>query len=251
MANQFDTLPDTYDDFTTTPFRVFLETPSVLGVLGDVRGAAVLDLGCGSGAYTRLVRQRGAARVSGLDVSEGMIAHARAREAAHPLGVEYFLGDLPDRLAGAFDLVLGVYVLPYAATRAELGGLCATAARALRPGGRFVTLPIHPCFRSGAVSYAPYGFRMTAVEPLADGSPVSLNLRFNGRDHDITARYWSRAALEDALREAGFTSPRFSDPVVSEEGIAEHGAAFWNDYLAHPHTVIIDCRKRSVRADER
>ncbi|MEU8540522.1 bifunctional class I SAM-dependent methyltransferase/GNAT family N-acetyltransferase [Streptomyces sp. NPDC048717] len=107
MTSRFDPLPDLYDDFTATPFRRFLETPSVLDVVGDLRGAAVLDLGCGSGAYTRLVRRNGAARATGLDVSPGMIGHARARETAAPLGIDYILGgELPDELAGTFDLVL-------------------------------------------------------------------------------------------------------------------------------------------------
>ncbi|MEU7025020.1 class I SAM-dependent methyltransferase [Streptomyces sp. NPDC046203] len=244
MTSQFDPLPDLYDDFTATPFRRFLETPSVLDVVGDLRGAAVLDLGCGSGAYTRLVRRNGAARATGLDVSPGMIGHARARETAAPLGIDYILGgELPDELAGTFDLVLGVYVLPYARTRAELRQLCATAARALRPGGRFVTLPVHPGYRPGAVSYARYGFTLTATTPPSDGSPVELRLRFGGHDWAVTARYWSRPLLEKTLRDAGFAPPRWNDPGVDDAGIAAHGSTYWRDYLAHPHTAIIDCRK--------
>ncbi|MFE7409473.1 class I SAM-dependent methyltransferase [Streptomyces laurentii] len=251
MSSQFDALPGTYDDFTTTPFRRFLETPSVLGAIGDLHGASVLDLGCGSGAYTRLVRQQGAARVTGMDVSPGMITHARARETVEPLGVDYLLGgDLPDALAGAFDLVLGVYVLPYARNRAELGRLCATAARALRPGGRFVTLPVHPGYRPGTVSYAPYGFQLTAAAPPTDGSPVLLHLRFGGHDRAVTARYWSKSALEKALSDTGFVEPRWTDPRVYEPGIAAHGSAYWHDYLAHPHTVIVDCRKSDCRKTE-
>ncbi|MFJ9417603.1 class I SAM-dependent methyltransferase [Streptomyces sp. NPDC101227] len=243
MTSQFDTLPATYEDFTATRFRTCLEIPSVRRALGDLGGAAVLDLGCGSGVYTRWVRRHGAARATGLDVSAGMIGHARAQEAADPVGVDYVLGALPDHLAGTFDLVLGVYVLPYATTHAELRQLCDTAAHALRPGGRFVTLPIHPGFRPGAVSYTSYGFRLTAREPLADGSPVTLNLCFQSHDETVTARFWTRATLEGTLRAAGFTCPRWTDPTVSEEGIAEHGEPYWRDYLTHPHMVITDCVK--------
>ncbi|WP_412074759.1 class I SAM-dependent methyltransferase [Streptomyces xanthophaeus] len=243
MTSQFDTLPDTYDDFTGTAFRTHLETPSVLRALGSLDGAAVLDLGCGSGVYTRLLKQQGAARATGLDISAGMIGHARAEEAAEPLGIDYVHGSLPDQLAGAFDLVLGVYVLPYATTRAELRQLCATASRALRPGGRFVTLPIHPGFSPGAVSYAPYGFTLTAPQPPGDGSPVTLNLRFAGHDECVTARFWTRATLEETLLEAGFTRPRWTDPSVTEQGIAVRGESYWRDYLTAPHTVIVDSVK--------
>lgn len=193
MTSQFDTLPSTYEDFTGTAFRTHLETPSVLTALGELHGMRVLDLGCGSGVYTRLLKQHGASHATGLDISAGMIDHARAQEAADPIGVDYLDGTLPDHLAGTFDLVLGVYVLPYATTPAELRELCGTAAAALRPGGRFVTLPIHPGFRPDAVSYARYGFTLAAAEPLADASPVTLNLRFDGHDDTVTARYWTRA----------------------------------------------------------
>ncbi|WP_316528215.1 class I SAM-dependent methyltransferase [Kitasatospora brasiliensis] len=245
MTSPFDTLPVTYDDFSAIPFRTHLETPSVLRALGDLRGAKALDLGCGSGFYTRLLRHRGAARVTGIDISTGMIAHARAEETARPLGVDYLLGDgtLPDHLAGTFDLVLGVYVLPYATTLAELRQLCTTAARALRPGGRFVTLPMHPDVRAGTISYAPYGFELTAAGPPADASPVLLHLRFPGHAPEaVTAYYWSRDTLEGALREAGFARPRWTELTVAEPGVAAHGEAYWHDYLAHPHTVIADCR---------
>ncbi|MGW4383227.1 class I SAM-dependent methyltransferase [Kitasatospora sp. NPDC004531] len=247
MTSPFDTLPAAYDDFSATPFRTFLETPSVLRALGDLRGTAVLDLGCGSGYYTRLLRRNGAARVTGADVSAGMVAHARAEEAARPLGVDYLLGALPEPRAGTFDLVLAVYVLPYATTRAELGRLCATAARALRPGGRFVTLPLHPAVRPHAVSYERYGFRLSSAVPPADvppvdGSAVVLNLHADPQP--VTARYWSREALELALRDAGFGSPRWTELAVTAPGVAAHGAAYWQGYLAHPHTVIVDCRKR-------
>lgn len=244
-SSQFDTLPSTYEDFTGTAFRTHLETPSVLTALGDLHGMRVLDLGCGSGVYTRLLKQYGAAHATGLDISAGMISHARAQEAADPIGVDYLDGALPDHLAGTFDLVLGVYVLPYATTPAELLELCSTAATALRPGGRFVTLPVHPGFRPDAVSYARYGFTLAAAEPLADASPVTLNLRFDGHDDTVTARYWTRATLDATLRRTGFARPRWSDPTVTGHGITAHGADYWHDYLSHPHTAIIDCAKES------
>jgi toxoflavin synthase len=42
---------------------------------------SVLDLACGEGFYTRLLRQTGAGRVVGVDLSAGMIALARQEEA--------------------------------------------------------------------------------------------------------------------------------------------------------------------------
>ena len=45
----------------------------------------MLDVACGEGFYTRMIRERGAARVTGIDLSQGMIDLARKQEAQHRL----------------------------------------------------------------------------------------------------------------------------------------------------------------------
>ena len=54
------------------------EWPSLRVLLPDVRGRRVVDLGCGFGWFCRWARTQGAAHVLGLDVSERMLARARA-----------------------------------------------------------------------------------------------------------------------------------------------------------------------------
>lgn len=58
-------------------------------------GAAVLDVGCGSGVYEEALLNAGASRVVGVDVSEGMLDLARRRLATHPRGssADFVLGD--------------------------------------------------------------------------------------------------------------------------------------------------------------
>ena len=48
--------------------------------LGDVNGKRALDVACGEGHYSRLLRQAGAEEVVGIDISERMIDLARASE---------------------------------------------------------------------------------------------------------------------------------------------------------------------------
>jgi 2-polyprenyl-3-methyl-5-hydroxy-6-metoxy-1,4-benzoquinol methylase len=50
-----------------------LEVPALLRLLADLAGADVLDLGCGFGDFARLARARGAASVTGVDISERML----------------------------------------------------------------------------------------------------------------------------------------------------------------------------------
>src|SRR5690606_34947468 len=54
------------------------EWPSLRALLPDPAGRRVVDLGCGFGWLCRWAREQGAAEVLGIDVSETMLARARA-----------------------------------------------------------------------------------------------------------------------------------------------------------------------------
>ncbi|MEV0187096.1 methyltransferase domain-containing protein [Kitasatospora purpeofusca] len=245
MSSQFDGLAQMYEDMFALPWRKHLESHSVLAALGHVRGERVLDLGCGTGLYSRLLKAHGADLVVGQDVSEGMLSYARAQEPAGHRGIEY-VHTLPPALEGTFDAVLGVYVLPYAEQYAELVELCAMAARALKPGGRFVTLPVNPDYDGRREYYERYGLRLFDAEPRFDASKVTLELEFGPYQETITARYWSREALEGALAEAGFTDIGWPPFQVSEPGMREHGRSFWGPYLRSPHAALITCVKAAA-----
>lgn len=142
-GTDFDDLAEAYERMATAlPLREHVEAHTLFALLGDVSGRAVLDLGCGSGLYTRTLRELGAASVAGVDSSEGMLGFARRRAAAEGMDISYFAreADAPPaegdpELDGRFDLVYSVYVLCYAPTRQALSGFCRTARRALRPEG--------------------------------------------------------------------------------------------------------------------
>lgn len=145
VDSQFDTAVAAYESsMEEMPFREHVEAYSFLNAVGDIVGRDVLDLGCGSGLYTRRLRRAGAARAVGVDESAAMVEHARRREEREGLGVEYLAANAADPDAGAlpgiaesFDVVTAVYVLPYASSREALHGFCMTARRrcARRAGG--------------------------------------------------------------------------------------------------------------------
>src|SRR5215216_4929538 len=93
MTTDYDAIAEQYKRSKLTPWRQYIEQYTFFEVLGDVAGLSVLDLACGEGFYSRLLRLRGAGRVVGVDVSEKMINLARAAEADDPLDIEYVVGD--------------------------------------------------------------------------------------------------------------------------------------------------------------
>lgn len=118
-----------------------LEMAAVLEFLGPLEGKRVLDAGCGDGTYSTAATERGAL-ATGADLSEDMLAAARARSAARGVAVDWRQGDVmalpfPD---SSFDRAMAVTLLclvpdPRAAVR-EL-------SRVLVPGGRIVIGELH------------------------------------------------------------------------------------------------------------
>ena len=60
-------------------YRDHIATPAFLNMLPPVDGLIGLDVGCGEGHNTQLIAQRGAV-ITGIDISETFIAHAKERE---------------------------------------------------------------------------------------------------------------------------------------------------------------------------
>ncbi len=117
-----------------------LEGPAMRAIVGDVRGLAVLDLGCGTGRHSAWLASAGAA-VTGVDFSEGMLAEARRKPGAE--AIRFVVHDLrrPLPFAAEFDLVVSGLVLEHLG---DLDGFFAEARRVLRPGGRAVVSAMHP-----------------------------------------------------------------------------------------------------------
>jgi SAM-dependent methyltransferase len=112
-------------------------------LLPDLRGLRILDLGCGFGWFCRWAREHGAASVLGIDVSERMLARARA-STADP-AITYLRADLEciELAEASFDLAYSSLALHYLG---NLGGLLASVFRALSPGGHLVFSVEHPVF---------------------------------------------------------------------------------------------------------
>lgn len=242
-AAQFEALADLYEDLSDWPFRRYIETPSVLAHIGDPTGIDVLDFGCGAGTYARLLKRGGARRVVGYDLADGMLDSARRRAAAEALDIE-FVSRLGPEHASTFDTVLAVYVLPYAQTLPELERMCFQMLAPLRPGGRLIALPIHPDYAPDPAYYEPFGFRMTpedSREPHRDGAAIRLDLFYQQRhDASVRAWYWSRNALESALRRAGAASVRWHPPQLQSAADAPPELA---SYIRRPHAAIVECRR--------
>src|SRR6185436_14369452 len=120
---------------------VHLEACHLPGLLGDVRGLDIADLGCGTGRHALRLSAAGA-RVTALDFSEGMLARARSKPGAG--AVRFIRHDLCEPLpldTASFDRVLCCLVLDHIA---PLEPFLRELARICRADGFIITSVIHP-----------------------------------------------------------------------------------------------------------
>jgi ubiquinone/menaquinone biosynthesis C-methylase UbiE len=88
------------------------EWPALRALLPELRGLRVLDLGCGFGWFCRWAREQGAAQVLAIDLSERMLARARATTA--DAAITYTRADMErlDLPEATFDLAYSSLALP-------------------------------------------------------------------------------------------------------------------------------------------
>ncbi|NND55266.1 MAG: class I SAM-dependent methyltransferase [Gammaproteobacteria bacterium] len=247
---QYDRFAADYQRTKDAPLRRHVEAYSFMQSLGDVRELRVLDLACGDGYYSRLIRQAGAAHVTGIDISTQMIALAEAQEQSAPLGIEYRCADVTDLAADtagelqSFDLASAAYLLHYATDESALRCMCASIANCLPSGGRLVAINENPMQPAAAdPGYTQYGFNKQFAEPRSEGSTIEY-MMVSGREMiRFDVRYYSAATYEAALRDAGFTDITWQPLRLSPDGITECGAEYWQAYLNNPPVVLLEARR--------
>jgi len=117
--------------------------PCAYRLMALKKGDAVLDLACGPGGFSRYLAQK-KVKITGLDTSEEMIRFARSRSEA---AVRFEQADAadPQALTGkTFDAVVCLLALQ---NIESLAPVMRNVNRWLKPGGRFVMVTTHPCFR--------------------------------------------------------------------------------------------------------
>ncbi|MEV5376692.1 class I SAM-dependent methyltransferase [Streptomyces nondiastaticus] len=240
---QYDRIGEDYELSKTLPLTWYVERPSVLALLADVRGKNVLDLACGTGVYTRHARRLGAARVLGVDISPKMIEACRAAEERMHLGVEYAVGDasaLP-RL-GEFDVLLAAYLFNYADSPEALERMARACARNLRAGGALRAFVAHPDFDFDRPLPERYGFSFEREPDPAHDGRIRVTAHTDPRI-SFSAYLPSGRAFEEAFAAAGFCDCSWETVQLSVDGELELGPAYWDDFRANPPWTVFHCAK--------
>jgi len=196
---------------TSDPDQIHWGTPGDAGpgagVLGDIGGKRLLDLGCGGGHYAAHLAREHRAVVDAIDVAPTQHQRALFQYGDVP-GVRFLLGDAVDHLyrCEPYDLVYSVHGLGYLHPHHSLPAL----HRGLHPGGRLVFSVLHTDFHRRP--------------PSSSLEPRQLTVQLKGLE-PLAVQLWvlSPQLWEDVLTDHGFTVEavdflhrQAGDPVVDQ-----------------------------------
>jgi len=208
------------------------------GLLGDVTGQNILEVGCGSAPCARWLLAQGA-RVVGLDLSKGMLRHARRANLVTGLMVPLVQASadqlpFPDL---TFDAACSAFgAIPFVA---DSGTVMREVARVLRPGGRWVFAVTHPMRWIFPDDPGPDG--LVAAQSYFDRTPY---LEIDGRGAATYVEY--HRTLGDFVRQidtAGLRLRNLIEPEWPADLTREWGQ--WSPLRGRlfPGTAIFCCVK--------
>jgi ubiquinone/menaquinone biosynthesis C-methylase UbiE len=202
-----------------------------------MHGLRVVDLGCGFGWFCRWARERGASQVGGYDVSERMLARARAT--TQDPAITYTRADLEHLQLpeSAFDLTYSSLAFHYVE---RLETLLAGVYRALVPGGRLVFSVEHPIYTAPtnpAWSVDAVGHKTWPIDGYLNEGARSTDWLTKGvvKQHRTIGTY---VAL---LLRCGFTISHVEEWGPTEAQIAAHPA--WADERQRPLFLLMAARR--------
>ena len=222
-------------------FNDCIETPILFGMLPDLKGKAVLDIGCGMGQHAKQFADMGAASVLGTDISEKMLAYARAHNSA--ANITYRLLAMEDigEITERFDLVTSSLVFDYAE---DFGELMRTIRGLMKDGAEFVFSMSHPIVTAWDGVYDRYTRTETGERLYANlrnyclEGPRKVDWVVNGYE----CYHRTVSTLINDLIAAGFVIGECREAHLSDE-MRERYPALFGGTIHRPEFIFFRCRK--------
>ncbi|GAA1091773.1 class I SAM-dependent methyltransferase [Nocardiopsis composta] len=195
--------------FVWGPEGLTEDDAALLGPRSALRGARVLEIGCGAAQCARWLAAQGA-RVVGVDIALGQLRHSRridGRTGARTPVAQADAQRLPFADA-SFDLACSSFgAFPFLP---DAPAALTEAARVLRPGGRLVFSVTHPVrwmfpddpTEAGMTVVQSYFDRRPYIEEDAQGRAVYV-------EHHHTLGDWTAAITAAGLRLTALTEPEW------------------------------------------
>ena len=244
MQTEFNKIARRYKNAATNNvLRHYSFVPTFLRLLRKIKRSTVLVLACGEGFYARFIKQEGAVKVVGVDVSSKMIFLARQEEKAKPLGIKYFNYDVKKfPKIGNFDLVTATFLLCFADSKENLLKMCKNIYKNLKKGGKFTSINNNPLIPLKFDK--KYNLTIKGKKHLKEGDILMVTI-YKGDKKICSFKnyFWKKETYNQALRQAGFKIIKWHKPIIAKEGFKKFGRDFWKQYLNKSPFMAIECIK--------
>lgn len=214
------------------------EWPAFQALLPDLADKCVLDLGCGFGWHCRYARKQKARSVVGVDLSEQMLAQAKAL--TNDSGIQYRRSAVEDFefQDSVFDVVISSLALHYVE---GLGVVCHNVYRALAVGGTFVLSVEHPVFTARAAQEWYLSADGERLHWPIDGYHEEGIRHTRWMADDVIKYHRTVATYVNTLIDSGLRITRLLEPGVSVERVIERPEL--KDERRRPIFLVIAARK--------
>jgi SAM-dependent methyltransferase len=215
--------------------RGLLDKP-MMEACGNVRGLRILDSGCGEGRFCRMLVERGAEYMLGVDLCESMINAARELQTGTDV---YQLADVQEMnflKDETFDLAVSYL------NQCDLSDFKANnreVFRVLKPRGRFIISNLHP-MRS-AVGEWHRTEDGTKNHVILDRYFDEGECRWNMMAAELTYFHRTLSTYVQAYRESGLAIEGIIEPTVDRENLARYPEL--DDELRVPNFIIFILNK--------
>ena len=183
------------------------EIEEILGLLPQIAGKTILELGAGIGRFTRLFAETAHA-VTALDFSEGFIEKNQA-STSHFGNVEHCCADVLEWAypIGAYDFVFSNWLLMY-----------------LDDGDVLKLLRnVHSCLSNAGTAF----FRESCLNPASGDKKTTEELRTEVRDIVEVTNYRTPVFYEKAFTQAGFKVIAKGNIRLYEKWFKNKNQKFW------------------------
>lgn len=234
-----------------SPFHAFYEKPAIRTELPDLRGLSVISIGCGSGVDTAYLKQKGAEKVVGVDISSGLIDIAKKNHE----GIDFRVMDMEklDFPQESFDLAYSSLALHYLDSWTLA---LREARRVLKPNGLYVFSCGHPIesameifeeektrgTRLGKTIVKESGARIMHGDYLAASENGVKQM--SGKIGEIEVHFFHRpiSKMIADIVASGFKIEKMIEPLPTE-GMKEKYERHYNQLMRFPDFMIWVLRK--------
>lgn len=245
MSLQTNNLYDDNEEFFTnylsfrenSPDTNILEFNSIMSLLPDVSNLNILDIGCGYGNMCKILSDRGAASVTGIDISHKMINLA-TKESLHYKNIKYINDDIYQFQGreNSYDLILSSLCLHYLP---ETTIFLKKISSLIKNKGEFIFSQEHPIctsyagmdgwIKSSEGSNIHWPIDNYAVETLRENLWLGNN---------ITKYHRRFSTIMNGLIENKFNISRILEPCFES---SSKMSDFYNDENRRPRFLIVKC----------